>query len=93
MNLIKRHSLLIGTRHCPMNVWMKLAAYACAALTVTVGTVMLIQPTDTELKLSLAKRQIAELENILNGKLQMIDVEGRYARVATVKWQTVELVK
>lgn len=93
MNVLKRYSLLHKTKYCQMRILKRFTIGGIVVLMVAATTVLLTQPTNLELKLALAKRQVAELESILNGKLQMVDREGRYARVATVKWEAVELVK
>lgn len=43
-------------------------------------------------KVARAEADKQEILNILNGKLVMVEGEGHYARIATIKWETVERV-
>ncbi len=93
MNLLKRHTLLIGTRFCPMRRLKKAAVLFLAALIGMVVVVSAFHGTEAGL-LRMYLEQRAETQRLvsyLNGELR--EVDGDTKELAVVKWEKMEVIR
>lgn len=93
MNLMKRHTLLIGTRFCLIRRMKKYAALCLAALIGMVVAVSAFHKTEAGL-LRMYLEQRAETQRLvsyLNGELREVDEDTK--ELAVIKWEKMEVMK
>ena len=93
MNILKRHTLLIGTRFCPIRHWMKVAALFLAVLIGMVVAVSAFHRTEANL-LRMYLEEHAETQRLmsyLNGELREVDEDTK--ELAVIKWSKMEVMR
>jgi len=93
MNLLKRHTLLIGTRFCPVRRLKKAVALFLAVLIGMVVAVSAFHRTEAGL-LRMYLEQRAETQRLvsyLNGELREVDKDTK--ELAVIKWEKMGVMK
>jgi len=93
MNIVKRHTLLIGTRFCPARRLKKAAALCVAVLIGMAVAVSAFHRTEANL-LRMYLEEHAETQRLmsyLNGELREVDEDTK--ELAVIKWSKMEVIR
>lgn len=97
MNLLQRHGLMRGTKHCVIRRTLIRLAMAASCLLIGLASAdyLIATPQPMHLQLIQSQRNTRECLDVLEGKVQMVDRPNgeRYGRQAVVTWNVYEEVK